>query len=90
MSLLNRHRDAAAEIPSLTHIIAGAAHASGSAGTFEHVNPATGQVQTVVPLAGTREVDAAVAAANAAFPGWRGTSPEVRRQILEHLAELIG
>jgi len=90
MSLLNRHRDAAAEIPALTHIIGGAAHASGSAGTFEHVNPATGQVQTVVPLAGAREVDAAVAAANAAFPDWRGTSPEVRRQILERLAELIG
>lgn len=90
MSLLNRHRDAAAEIPMLSHIIAGAAHAGGSAGAFEHVNPASGQVQAVVPLAGSSEVDAAVAAANAAFPGWRGTSPETRRRILERLAALIG
>jgi len=89
MSLLNRHRDAAAEIPVLTHIIAGVAHAGGSAGSFEHINPATGQVQALVPLAGAQEVDAAVKAANAAFPDWRGTSPEVRRQILQRLAELI-
>ncbi|GAA0317507.1 aldehyde dehydrogenase family protein [Sphingomonas oligophenolica] len=89
MSLLNRHRDAAAEIPNLRHVIAGVAHASGSAGTFEHINPATGQAQAIVPLAGAREVDAAVAAANAAFPGWRSTAPERRRQILERLATLI-
>lgn len=89
MSLLSRHRDAAAEIPALAHIIAGVAHAGGSTGSFEHVNPATGQVQMLVPLAGAQEVDAAVAAANTAFPGWRGTSPEVRRQILQRLAELI-
>ncbi|MCP1472387.1 aldehyde dehydrogenase (NAD+) [Sphingobium sp. OAS761] len=90
MSILNRHRDAAVEIPELAHIIAGAAHAGGSAGSFEHINPTTAQVQMRVPLAGAREVDAAVAAANAAFPAWRGTSPEVRRQILQRLAELIG
>jgi len=90
MSLLNRHRDAAAEIPTLRHIIAGSADNGQSAGTYEHVNPATGQVQAVVPLAGAREVDAAVAAARAAFPAWRTTSPEQRRSILERLAVLIG
>jgi aldehyde dehydrogenase (NAD+) len=90
MSLLNRHTDAAREIPALSHIIAGKICPGGSAGTYEHVNPSTGRVQASVPLAGPAEVDAAVAAANAAFPSWRATAPEERRRILERLAALIG
>jgi aldehyde dehydrogenase (NAD+) len=90
MSLLSRHADAAALIPALHHVIGGAAVADGSAGSFEHINPATGAVQAVVPLAGAAEVDAAVAAAHAAFPAWRATPPEERRAILERLAALIG
>ena len=90
MSLLARHEAAATVIPPLNHIIGGKARSGGSAGTFEHINPATGAVQALVPLAGAAEVDAAVAAANAAFPAWRNTSPEERRQILERLADLIG
>ncbi len=90
MSLMDRHHTAAAEIPSLHHIIGGAIHEGGSAGSFGHINPATGRAQAIVPLAGAREVDAAVKAANAAFPGWRGTAPEERRRILERLGALIG
>jgi len=90
MSLLNRHADAAGEIPVLSHVIAGESRPGGSAGTYEHVNPSTGRVQASVPLAGPAEVDAAVAAANAAFPAWRTTAPEERRRILERLAVLIG
>jgi len=90
MPISSRHSDAAAEIPSLSHVIGGVPRAGGSAGAFEHVNPATGAIQAVVPLAGAEEVDAAVAAANAAFPAWRNTPPEERRQILERLSRLIG
>jgi len=89
MSLISRHGEAAAAIPALSHVIDGAA-CSGSGGAFEHVNPATGAVQALVPLAGAADVDAAVAAANAAFPAWRNKAPEERRQILERLAALIG
>jgi len=90
MSLIDRHAQAASEIPSLFHIIGGVHRTGGSGGTFEHVNPATGAVQAAVPLAGVDEVDAAVAAANAAFPAWRNTSPEERRRMLERLGTLIG
>ena len=38
------------------------------------VEPATAEVMAEVPRAGADEVDAAVAAAKAAFPEWRATS----------------
>src|SRR5689334_1554543 len=53
-------------------------------------NPATGEVLARVPLSGAEDVDAAVAAARAAFPGWRSRSTIERarwlfgfRQVLE-------
>ena len=61
----------------------------GAAGTFEHVNPATGAVQGTLPLAGAADVDAAVGTARAAAPGWRATPPAVKREILLGLASLI-
>ena len=39
------------------------------------LEPATEQVMAEVPRAGAEEVDAAVAAAKAAFPAWRAVSP---------------
>lgn len=90
MSPIDRHKQAAPEIPSLHHVIGGVCRTGGTGGTFEHINPTTGSVQATVPLAGIDEVDAAVAAANAAFPAWRNTSPEERRRILERLGTLIG
>ncbi len=41
-------------------------------------NPATGEVSGRVTLGGGAEVDAAVRAARAAFPGWAATPPHVR------------
>ncbi len=67
--------------------------------TSEHIevfNPATSEVLATVPLAGTEEVDAAVAAASAAFPSWRRTPPQDRigylfafRRLLEQHADEI-
>jgi aldehyde dehydrogenase (NAD+) len=62
---------------------------SGSGGVFTHVNPATGQAQAEVPLAGRRETEDAVAEASKAFKSWRKTSPEVRCHLLNRLAQLI-
>ena len=47
-------------------------------------NPATGEVLARVPLSGAADVDAAVAAARAAFPGWR------RRSMIERARWLFG
>src|SRR5437763_7019066 len=52
-------------------------------------NPATGEMLGRVPLSGTREVDAAVAAAQAAFLKWREVPPVVRARYLFKLKYLM-
>ncbi|GCE44787.1 Aldehyde dehydrogenase [Rhodococcus wratislaviensis] len=69
--------------------IGGERRTAGSGGTYEHVNPSTGQVQGLVPLAGASEVDEAVEAARSAFHEWRRWDPADRRRILNKLAALL-
>ena len=45
---------------------------------IEVLSPATEAVIGTVPAAGAADVDAAVAAAKLALPGWAATSPQVR------------
>ncbi|MFZ5853906.1 MAG: CoA-acylating methylmalonate-semialdehyde dehydrogenase [Chloroflexota bacterium] len=52
-------------------------------------NPATGQLAREVDFASTAEVDAAVAAAKAAFPAWRATSLSKRTDILFRIRNLV-
>jgi betaine-aldehyde dehydrogenase len=56
---------------------------------IEVVEPATEQVMAEVPRAGVEEVDAAVAAAKEAFPGWRDVEPADRATALRRLADAI-
>jgi malonate-semialdehyde dehydrogenase (acetylating)/methylmalonate-semialdehyde dehydrogenase len=54
------------------------------------VDPATGETVAMVPLSGVAEVDAAVAAARAAQPGWREVPPQRRaRAVLALRGELL-
>jgi len=57
--------------------------------TADVPNPATGEVIRQVPLASKADVDAAVAAARAAFPAWRETTPLRRARILTRFRELM-
>jgi malonate-semialdehyde dehydrogenase (acetylating)/methylmalonate-semialdehyde dehydrogenase len=52
-------------------------------------NPATGEQTGEVDFASVSDVDDAVAAARAAFPGWRGTSLAKRTAALFALRELL-
>ena len=52
-------------------------------------DPSTGAVQARVPLASESEVDAAVAAARSAFPGWAATAPPARARILFRFQMLL-
>ncbi len=54
-----------------------------------HVNPATGRPIAETELAGAAEIDAAVAAARAALPGWRRLAPGPRRDLLLRLADSL-
>ena len=52
-------------------------------------NPSTGDVIAECPTGGTAEVNAAVEAAHAAFPGWRETPPVERARVFFRYRQLI-
>ncbi|MFT3956417.1 MAG: 5-carboxymethyl-2-hydroxymuconate semialdehyde dehydrogenase [Piscinibacter sp.] len=56
---------------------------------FETVNPATQEVLAEVASGGADEVNAAVAAAKAAFPTWAGLPAPERAKLMRRLGELI-
>jgi acyl-CoA reductase-like NAD-dependent aldehyde dehydrogenase len=64
---------------------------SVSGATFARVNPATGQPLARVAAGDTRDIDAAVAAARAAFDAgaWSKQAPAARKKVLQKFAELI-
>lgn len=73
----------------------------GSNRTQDIFNPSTGEVQAQVSLASKATVEEAIAAAEAAAPGWRATTPMKRARIMfkakdlleqniDKIAELIG
>ncbi|MBW8485983.1 CoA-acylating methylmalonate-semialdehyde dehydrogenase [Actinomadura parmotrematis] len=73
----------------VTHWIGGKPFGGTAERTGEIFEPATGRVAGTVDFAGPGEVDAAVAAARAAFPGWRDTSLTQRTKILFRFRELV-
>jgi 5-carboxymethyl-2-hydroxymuconic-semialdehyde dehydrogenase len=56
---------------------------------FETVNPATQEVLAEVARGGAAEVDAAVAAAKAAFPAWANRPAAERARLMRRLGDLI-
>lgn len=72
----------------LSHWINGEKVSSDRPG--ESLNPSnTNEIVARVPRGAAAEVDAAVAAAKAAFPGWSDTSPEVRSDILDRASNIL-
>ena len=62
----------------------------GTSGRWGDIyNPATGEKSRRVAFAGAGEVDRAVQAATAAFPGWAATPPLTRARILFRFLELL-
>jgi acyl-CoA reductase-like NAD-dependent aldehyde dehydrogenase len=59
------------------------------AGSFDVVNPATEQVVAACPRADLAQLNQAVAAAKAAFPGWAATPLAERARLLVKLADAI-
>ena len=71
----------------INHLINGKSVQSGS--YFETVNPATQAVLAEVAAGGEAEVNAAVAAAKAAFPKWAGMPAPQRAKLIRKLGDLI-
>ena len=62
---------------------------SKSGKTTELVNPATGKVFATAPNSNEADIDAALNAAAAAFPGWRDSTPSVRQKALLKIADAL-
>ena len=75
--------------PTIGHYIQGQRAAGTSTRSQEVTNPATGAVTGRVALANRGDVDAAVAAAQAAFPAWADTPPIRRARVLFRFLELV-
>jgi malonate-semialdehyde dehydrogenase (acetylating)/methylmalonate-semialdehyde dehydrogenase len=76
-------------VRTLTHFIAGRAHAGAGDRFGDVFDPATGEVRARVPFAAADDVAAAVAAAHSAFPAWAATPPLRRARVLFKLKELL-
>ena len=74
---------------AIPHWIGGKAVAGASGRAGNVYNPATGQVQALVPLANRAELDAAVAAAQTSFPEWSAQPPLRRARVLFRFRELF-
>ncbi|MFF0447058.1 gamma-aminobutyraldehyde dehydrogenase [Streptomyces sp. NPDC004609] len=81
--------------PVLDRFADGAQHIGGrlrpgtSGRTQEIVDPASGDAVHRYELAGTEDVDAAVAAARGAFPQWSGATPGERSDALHRFAAVL-
>jgi malonate-semialdehyde dehydrogenase (acetylating)/methylmalonate-semialdehyde dehydrogenase len=74
--------DTVEDQPIVHHWIDGAEYLSTSGRTSPVYDPAVGVVTKQVALADQAEIDAVVASAKAAFPGWRDTSITKRQQVM--------
>jgi betaine-aldehyde dehydrogenase len=64
-------------------------HSPKSGKYAETINPANGEAIASAPLADATDVDAAVMAAQAAFPGWAATLPVERGRMLRRAAQVL-
>jgi betaine-aldehyde dehydrogenase len=77
------------ELRTLRNYIDGEFRAAADGRTTEVVNPVTGEPYATAPLSGQADVDAAMAAAQAAFPAWRDATPSDRQKALLKIADAV-
>ncbi|HEY0148847.1 MAG TPA: CoA-acylating methylmalonate-semialdehyde dehydrogenase, partial [Allosphingosinicella sp.] len=73
---------------NIEHFIGGAAYASGER-HGDIFDPNKGEVQARVRLGTASDLEKAVAAANAALPGWMATNPQRRARVMFKYKELV-
>ncbi|MBS1894580.1 MAG: aldehyde dehydrogenase family protein [Actinobacteria bacterium] len=77
------------EASDLRLLIGGERVDASSGERFDVENPATGETIATVPAGTAADVDAAVAAARAALPGWIAMAPAARAELLWNLGTRI-
>jgi malonate-semialdehyde dehydrogenase (acetylating)/methylmalonate-semialdehyde dehydrogenase len=74
---------------TIAHWINGRTEAGSATRHGPVFNPATGEQTASVPMANRADMDAALAAASAAFPGWAATPAVKRARVMFRFKELI-
>ena len=77
------------ELRRLRNYIDGEFRDAADGRTTDVVNPAIGEAYATAPLSAAADVDAAMAAAEAAFPAWRDLVPGERQKALLKIADAI-
>ena len=73
----------------LGHFIAGRRERGSSRDRLDNISPADGRVINQIVSGDERDVHAAAAAAEAAFPAWRAMAAQARRALLHKVADAI-
>ncbi|MEV4925239.1 gamma-aminobutyraldehyde dehydrogenase [Streptomyces roseoverticillatus] len=89
MGATEQRFDAAGRFADGAQYIGGRLRPGTSGRTHAVVDPATGEEVLRYELAGPEDVDAAVAAAEAAFPAWGGAAPGERSEALHRFADVL-
>ncbi len=79
----------ASDMETIANTIDGKLVAPATGRYLDDYEPATGKVYAQVPESGAEDLDAAVAAAQAAYPSWSATPAEDRSRVMLKIAELI-
>lgn len=74
---------------ALANFVGGERVPAADGRTLDVVDPSTGEAYATSPLSGPADVDAAYAAASAAFDEWRQTTPAERQLALLRLADAV-
>lgn len=74
---------------TLRNVIGGTSIDAATDDTFDLVNPSTGAAYLRAPISGQADVDAAYAAATAAFDTWRDTTPGERQRAILAVADIL-
>ncbi|MER8187411.1 gamma-aminobutyraldehyde dehydrogenase [Kitasatospora sp. NPDC094015] len=77
------------ELRTLRNYINGEFVDAADGRTLDVIDPTTGEVYATSPLSGAADVDAAMAAADAAFPAWRDATPSTRQKLLLKIADAV-
>lgn len=77
------------ELPDFKNLIGGKTQASSTGEWLDSINPSTGEVWARIPASDRTNVEAAVAAASAAFPAWSGLPAAGRAMYLRKIGDVL-
>ncbi|GIE97226.1 aminobutyraldehyde dehydrogenase [Paractinoplanes rishiriensis] len=76
-------------LPELRNFVGGSYAGTADGMTSEVLDPCTGEAYALAPVSAPRDVDTAMAAAEAGFEAWRDATPAERQRALLRIADAV-